>query len=1250
MTASAPWGQRDYPTTAVMPDGSIVLMGSSVTSDVWISKDKGATWTEKTNNAPWGPRWDARAVVMSDNTIILLGGETAAASNYVNDAWMSTDTGATWTRVNSSCGWSPWGDHLAFVTPNGEIFMVIGNAVWVSTDEGATWNLRSVGIQYPSGSITTPAVMNDYSLIVTGGYDNGYKNDVWRSTDSGVTWTLMNANAGWMKRYAHNSLGLPDGSVVVLGGFVGWNNKNPPYMNDVWRSTDNGITWEEMVPPIHTDFKANYVFGYVPMTVQFTDTSTDSPNSWLWDFGDGGTSTEQNPTHTFSTVGTYTISLKATNAKGSDTMVKSGYIVVNDVPVQTVHANFEADPVGGAAPLTVHFTDKSTADKSSITSWCWNFGDQYEGCDSEEQNPEYTYQNPGSYTVTLMARDAFETSDWMTRESYITVTDQLLPLQVQGVSVIPKHIQLDNPYTISVDVFNPNSQTVTKRIRTTETILKEGYDDVTYWYPSPDGVWYTIQPSSQISYEFKYNHHQHPFKPLESAVAQNGNWAMINAGMKSVWQILMGNLKVVTPPLSGENVHSATQQWAAEAGCRFETIYRYTFHTDDDVIIHNPYDNSDVNLDGQYKDVTVMAPLYKRLALGNAIYTNMMGTIPTIIAVTGPSDIIDLPFIDVLELGKINPAVALLIAEEFAHNLISESMIKTALDPNPNYMEPVVVPNYHIAELDQVPDSPLKEFVLVYDRAVPHALASTDAYIKYAGARDANDTYWQTRLLKETYKYHSLYGDDLEDLKVKSIPAIAYLKLHGLNVTLEKIQAARQDIQDNGLPPYEVVLFERYGYSDNDIENVRQTVVQTPDSFVMNYSEVIPDGFDEMIIFNNLMMSNLSDELGDEAPPYADFTTSTATGKTPLTIQFTDTSHRSPDQWSWEFGDGATAATQNAEHTYTTAGIYTINLTVTNSTTGSDTRTKYEFITVIAPTPPVANFTAAPLSGKVPLTIQFNDTSFNTPSNWIWNFGDGTNSTEQNPVHTYVVAGNMTVALNVTNDDGSANLTMNDYITVLALNPPIPNFTAIPQFGKVPLMVQFNDTSSGGVPTLRFWTFGDGTNSTEQNPVHIYTTPGNFTVALELANSDADVFENRTDYITVLPLVLPVANFTASPTNGTAPLVVTFSDASKNAVTAWSWDFGDGTTSPEQSPSHIYTSAGSYTVILNVTNTDGNASLVKPALITVNAPPTTVPTTIPTTQPTTKPTTRPTRQPLSPMTTIIGVAVMGLAYSMRKKW
>jgi len=168
--------------------------------------------------------------------------------------------------------------------------------------------------------------------------------------------------------------------------------------------------------PPTAEFSGTPTSGDAPLTVNFTDLSTNSPTSWSWTFGDGGTSVAQNPGYTYNSAGTYTVSLTATNAYGSDTETKTGYITVtaptNDPPV----ADFSGTPTSGDAPLVVNFTDLST---ENPTSWSWTFGD---GGTSVAQNPGYTYNSVGTYTVSLTATNAYG-SDTETKTGYITVTE-----------------------------------------------------------------------------------------------------------------------------------------------------------------------------------------------------------------------------------------------------------------------------------------------------------------------------------------------------------------------------------------------------------------------------------------------------------------------------------------------------------------------------------------------------------------------------------------------------------------------------------------------------------------------------------------------------------------------------------------------------------------------------------------------------------------------------------------------------------
>jgi len=169
-------------------------------------------------------------------------------------------------------------------------------------------------------------------------------------------------------------------------------------------------------------------------------------------------------------------------------------------------------------------------------------------------------------------------------------------------------------------------------------------------------------------------------------------------------------------------------------------------------------------------------------------------------------------------------------------------------------------------------------------------------------------------------------------------------------------------------------------------------------------------------------------------PPEADFFTSVRYGSGPFTVSFSDNSRGAePLTYLWEFGDGTSSDRKNPTHTYAASGEYTVSLTVTNRY-GSDTKSVPGYIGV--GNPPGAGFSASPQQGDVPLMVSFSDESTNRPMTWLWNFGDGSSSTEQNPVHTYVSPGIYFVTLRVSNNFGSNSLTKSDYIDVTS-SPPV---------------------------------------------------------------------------------------------------------------------------------------------------------------------------------------------------------------------
>jgi len=162
----------------------------------------------------------------------------------------------------------------------------------------------------------------------------------------------------------------------------------------------------------------------------------------------------------------------------------------------------------------------------------------------------------------------------------------------------------------------------------------------------------------------------------------------------------------------------------------------------------------------------------------------------------------------------------------------------------------------------------------------------------------------------------------------------------------------------------------------------------------------------------------------------------------------------------------------------------------------------------------VADFTGSPTSGTAPLTVQFSDQSSGAVTSRLWDFGDGQNSTNANPSHTYQNAGSYTVKLTVTGPEGSDTKIRNDYITVTSTDVLVADFKGSPTSGEPPLSVEFSDQSTGTI-TSRLWDFGDGETSTTTNPTHTYQNSGVYTISLTVSGPDGTNTATKPNYITV---------------------------------------------------------------------------------------------------------------------------------------
>ena len=298
--------------------------------------------------------------------------------------------------------------------------------------------------------------------------------------------------------------------------------------------------------------------------------------------------------------------------------------------------------------------------------------------------------------------------------------------------------------------------------------------------------------------------------------------------------------------------------------------------------------------------------------------------------------------------------------------------------------------------------------------------------------------------------------------------------------------------------------------------------------------------------------------------------------------------------YDWNFGDSSTgSALVSPSHTYSENGQYVITLTATNDC-GSVTFSQAVDIDIDSSSAaPSASFSSSIQDGCGPLTVEFEDASFNSPTSWNWTFEGGTPATsnEQNPTVVFENAGTYTVILEATNSVGSNMDVQLSYITVIS--EPDVDF----DLGENGLEVSFNNMTQFG-ETFE-WSFGDGNESDEINPTHVYEEGGSYTITLTSTNECGTETETRT--IIVSEQLAPQANFTSTTASGCAPLVVTFEDLSTNNPTNWLWSFdgGDISTSNEQNPTVTFANPGNYTVILQAGNDIGSNSSVVSAYVQV---------------------------------------------------
>ena len=308
-------------------------------------------------------------------------------------------------------------------------------------------------------------------------------------------------------------------------------------------------------------------------------------------------------------------------------------------------------------------------------------------------------------------------------------------------------------------------------------------------------------------------------------------------------------------------------------------------------------------------------------------------------------------------------------------------------------------------------------------------------------------------------------------------------------------------------------------------------------------------------------------------------------------MKFTNQTTGPVDINFWDFGDGSASTDVNPCYAFEQDGSYLVTLTVESICGVFEIEHYVDFFT-----PPTAGFAADADVGCLPQVINFTNQSSENSEDFLWMFegGNPETSTEENPAVEYDSAGVFEVTLVVTNDQGEDSLVMMDYITI----KDIPS--VVFEYEMDSLAVTFTNQSESY--DILSWNFGDGSTSTNQNPTHTYEEEGTYDVTLTVSN----ICDTMTMTQTIVLSSLPTANYTANKTSGCLPLSVEFTNASSTNADTWEWTFEGGSpaSSTEEHPVVTYSEAGTFDVVLIVSNESGTDTMEELSLITVGDIPT----------------------------------------------
>ena len=946
-------------------------------------------------------------------------------------------------------------------------------------------------------------------------------------------------------------------------------------------------------PPV-ADFTSNKVDGCKPLTVTFMDQSTNNPTSWLWAFPGGtpASSTAKNPVIVYNTVGTFNVTLTATNSSGSNTITKTNYISVRDKPT----ANFTYTKNQGM----VTFTNTSTGLGTSY----WDFGD---GDFSTQDNPIHDYTAPGTYTVKLTV-----TNDCGSNTKTLNIVIVFIPQANFSSNITVGCIPMTVQFQDESDFFptswlwsfpggNPSTST---QQNPTVVYNFAGQFDVTLVATNSAGSnsititkYITAKTVPAPNFSFSVNGH---------TVTFTNN--TVGTGITYLWDFGDGNTSTDFSP-----VHVYAQQGDYSVSLTATNICGSVTFSKSVTILDKPDAdfNSDVTtgcspLTVNFHDLSMNNPTtWKWILPGGSpalsfsqnptiIYNNQGVYNVTLISTnaSGSDTIVKTNYINVIS-TPVASFSTIINGNVVSFNNSSTSGASylwnfgdgnTSTEVNP--IHTYASENTYTVTLTVTnpcgSNSVTHTVIIIFPPTAGFSANVT------SGCEPLTVDFTNTTSNNATYFNWSFPGGT-PGSSTQENPTVVYNISGSYTVTLIAGNSAGADtlVLTNFINVQSKPV-SSFNYSNyNQLTSFNNTTIGGT-----TYSWEFGDGgtssaknpthmysaegsYTVKLTATNACGSTVITQIIQVVfPPVANFSSNNNLGCNNLTVTFADLSSPGTTSWKWTFpgGNPSSSTLQNPVVNYNAVGLYDVTLIATNSG-GSDTIVKPGFV-LISSAPPVANFSY----NNFGLSYSF----FNqTPdaNSYKWNFGDGGTSTLKDPQHNYAANGTYAVVLIAFNGCGSDTINLN---VIVVGTPPSAAFGSNVTNGCLPLVVNFKDLSLGGATSWN-WSFpgGDPANSTDENPIVIYNTAGTYPVTLIAINSFGSDTTTQTSYIVVKGV--PTAQFTYTSQGN----LVKFLNSSTGGIT-YLWNFGDGMTSGEISPNHSYATGGKYTVTLTVTNECGS--------------------------------------------------------------